>query len=109
MKTLLTAVITAALFSFSAAASAQTEPTKPAEPAKKDAKKAPPKKTTEKKTTEKKKPPAKKTEPVKVAPGTKAELGPGTYTTGPTTLRDKDGKVIPTSPDAYNIDSAKKK
>ncbi len=31
---------------------------------------------------------------------------PGTYSSGPSQLKDKDGKVIPTDPKAYPIDSA---
>jgi hypothetical protein len=31
-----------------------------------------------------------------------------TYSTGPTTLRDRDGNVIPNNPEAYNVDSARK-
>ncbi len=31
---------------------------------------------------------------------------PVTYSTGPKVLRDKDGNVIPTHPDAYPVDSA---
>ena len=40
--------------------------------------------------------------------GAPATLGPGTYSTGPTVLKDKDGKAIPTNPNAYPIDSARK-
>jgi hypothetical protein len=34
--------------------------------------------------------------------------GTATYATGPLTLRDKDGNIIPTNPDAYPIDSARR-
>ena len=36
--------------------------------------------------------------------------GPNTtsYTTGPLELRDRDGNVIPTDPNAYNVDSARR-
>ena len=34
---------------------------------------------------------------------------PNNYTTGPTVLRDKQGNVIPTTPDAYPVDSARRK
>jgi hypothetical protein len=33
---------------------------------------------------------------------------PETYSTGPTTLRDRDGNVIANNPEAYNVDSARK-
>ena len=68
------------------------KPKKPAEPAKGSAKKSAPKKPDAK---------AKKADP-KSAP----KQEPKVYTTGPRVLRDKDGNVIPTSPDAYNVDSA---
>ena len=42
--------------------------------------------------------------PPKDAPATRQ--APKVYTTGPTELRDKQGNVIPTNPDAYNVDSA---
>jgi hypothetical protein len=64
---------------------APAKPKKPAAPKKAPAKKAAPKKAD-----------AAKSEPKKAA----------VYTTGPGEVRDKDGKVIPTSPDAYNVDSA---
>ena len=35
-------------------------------------------------------------------------LGPGTYATGPMTIRDTQGNVIPTTPDAYPVDSARR-
>ena len=42
------------------------------------------------------------------APGATGERRPGsTYSTGPTTLRDKQGNVIPTNPEAYAVDSAR--
>lgn len=66
------------------------KPKKPAQPKKADAKKADPKKA------------AKKPDARAAAP----KQEPKVYTTGPRELRDKDGNVIPTSPDAYNVDSA---
>ena len=71
-------------------------PDKPKKPATKagDAKKA-----DAKKATPKKKPEAKKAD-------AQPKPEPKVYTTGPKELRDKDGNVIPTSPDAYNVDSA---
>ena len=72
-------------------------------PAKKPAKKPPPKKAAAKKADD------KAATPIKTVPGTEQRLGPGTYSTGPTVLRDKDGNIIPTDPNAYNVDSAKKK
>lgn len=76
-------------------------PRKPAEPAK-PKKPSPPAKSADEKKKKadaaKKKAGAKKAEPKKAQPKV--------YTTGPRELRDKDGNVIPTSPDAYNVDSA---
>ena len=87
----------------------KAEETKPAKPAKKPATK--PAKKPAKKVA--KKPPkevaAQPGQPLKTQPGTTQILGPGTYSTGPTTLRDKDGNVIPTDPKAYGVDSAVKK
>jgi hypothetical protein len=34
--------------------------------------------------------------------------GTATYATGPLTLRDKDGNIIPTNPDAYPVDSGRR-
>ena len=73
------------------------EPAKPQKPA--AAKKAEAKKTDAKKDTPRKKPDAKQ-------PEAKPRQEPKVYTTGPKEIRDKDGNVIPTSPDAYNVDSA---
>jgi hypothetical protein len=42
----------------------------------------------------------------KAAAKAPAKAPPKVYRTGPSELRDKDGKVIPTNPDAYNVDSA---
>lgn len=39
-------------------------------------------------------------------PGSTQVLGPGTYSTGPTVLRDKQGNVIPTNPEAYGVGPA---
>lgn len=42
------------------------------------------------------------------APGATMVLRQGsTYSTGPTTLRDRQGNVIPTNPEAYAVDSAR--
>lgn len=42
------------------------------------------------------------------APGATIELKQGsTYSTGPTTLRDRQGNVIPTNPEAYPVGSAR--
>ena len=59
-------------------------------------------------TEEAKKAPAKKA-PVKKPEPAKAEAPkqvPRTYSTGPAVLRDKEGNVIPTNPEAYPVDSA---
>jgi hypothetical protein len=93
--------------------SAQTpppEPTKPAPP-KVDAKKDIAKKDEAKKPAAKKPPPkpaaAKKPEPAKAPAPAKKPIEIKTMNTDkPLVLRDKDGNVIPTSPDAYNVDSA---
>jgi hypothetical protein len=34
--------------------------------------------------------------------------GTTTYASGPLILRDRDGNIIPTSPDAYPVDSARR-
>ena len=52
-----------------------------------------------------KKPEAKKTTPAQPAPAA-APQATKVYTTGPPTLRDKQGNVIPTNPEAYPVDSA---
>jgi hypothetical protein len=108
------AVLAALVASASTMALAQATPADPAAPAAESktpaaeskkpasAKKAPPKKTATK--------PAKKDTAPTAAPAKAAPKQPSkTYSTGPTTLRDKDGNVIPTSPEAYNVDSARKK
>ena len=95
-------------FACAAFAQAPADAPKPAAtPDKKEEKKAV-KKKLEKKPT-KPAPPKSPPKPVKAVPGTEQKLGPGTYSTGPTTLRDKDGNIIPTSPDAYDVSSATKK
>ena len=111
------AVIAAALVAGAAFAQSPPDPKKTAEgkpPAKSEAKaaKKPPPKKVEKKPGENdaKKAAAKPAQqPAKQIRGNEQKLGPGTYSTGPAVLRDKDGNVIPTSPDAYNVDSAIKK
>lgn len=95
------AIVALAIFAGVATAQSPAPEPKKAAAEKKDAKKAPPKK---KKSAAK---PAPKT-PQKIK-GKEQVLGPGTYTTGPAVIRDKDGNVIPTNPDAYNVDSAVKK
>lgn len=52
-----------------------------------------------------KKPRAKKATPSNPAPAATSQVTK-IYTTGPPTLRDKQGNVIPTSPEAYPVDSA---
>ena len=95
------------------AVSAQTPPPEPAKPAppKADAKKDIAKKDEAKKSAAKKPPPkpaaAKKPEPAKKPTPPKKPIEIKTLNTDkPLVLRDKDGNVIPTSPDAYNVDSA---
>ncbi len=104
------------------AALAQTPPLEPAKPAppRVDAKKADAKKVDAKKDAKKdeakkpaaKKPPAKpaapkKPDPARTAAPPKKPIEIKTMNTNkPLVLRDKDGNVIPTSPDAYNVDSA---
>jgi histone H1/5 len=107
----------------SLAVSAQTPPPEPPKPAppKVDAKKADAKKTDAKKVVAKKdeakkpaakKPPAKpavakKPAPAKTAAPPQKPVEIRTMNTDkPLVLRDKDGNIIPTSPDAYNVDSA---
>lgn len=70
------------------------------------AKKAPPKKA-----APAKKPVAAKAPARKPAPGATGDPNVRIYKAGDPnvpTLRDKDGKAIPTSPDAYDVSSAKK-
>ncbi len=110
----------------SLAVSAQTTPPEPVKPVPEAKPKAPPMKAaTPKADTKKvglkkaeakkpvaKKPPAKpaapkKPEPAKAAAPSKKPMEIKTMNTDkPLVLRDKDGNVIPTSPDAYNVDSA---
>lgn len=55
-----------------------------------------------------KKPATQRTPSPPAAPGATIELRQGsTYSTGPTTLRDKQGNVIPTNPEAYPVGSAR--
>ena len=79
-------------------------PPKKAEPAKKA---PPPKKPQDAKKAEPAKkaaPPAKKSEPAKPRSGVYKAGDPNTPK-----LYDKDGKVIPTTPEAYDVSSATKK
>jgi hypothetical protein len=66
------------------------------EPKKADSKKAQAKSAPAKKA-------AKKPQP---ASAQVPKQAPKTYSTGPTVLRDKEGNVIPTNPEAYPVDSA---
>lgn len=81
------------------------------EPKKDAAKKDAAKKDAAKKPAPKKAPTqqAKKAEPAAAPKAEAPKQVPKTYSTGPTVLRDKDGNVIPTSPDAYPVDSAQGK
>jgi len=82
---------------------------KKAEAKKPETKKAPPKKAEPKKAEPAKKPePAKKTEPLKKTNDPNVKVYKANDPNAPR-LRDKDGKVIPTSPDAYDVSSALKK
>ena len=83
-------------------AQAAEEPVK-ADPKKAEAKKAEPKKKTPPKKTE-----PKKAEPLKKTNDPNVKVYKANDPNAPQ-LRDKDGKVIPTSPDAYDISSALKK
>ena len=79
--------------------------TPPPDPPKAETKKSEPRKTEAKKTAKQapaKKPPAKKAAAKKPEPVL-------VNTDKPLVLRDKSGNVIPTTPDAFNVDSAKKK
>ena len=102
--------ILALLASVSLAVSAQMAPADPPKPAppKVDAKKVEAKKDEAKKPAVAKKPEApKKPEPAKAPAPPKKPIEIKTMNTDkPLVLRDKDGNVIPTSPDAYNVDSA---
>ena len=105
----LTTVIASALFACAAIpvfAQTAIEPDagKPGlvKPAAKPATKKPTKKAAKKVTA--KKPATQRTQPPPAAPGATIELKQGsTYSTGPTTLRDKQGNVIPTNPEAYPV------
>ena len=76
---------------------------KKAEAKKPETKKAPPKKAEPKKAE-----PAKKTEPLKKTNDPNVKVYKANDPNAPK-LRDKDGKEIPTSPDAYDVSSALKK
>jgi outer membrane biosynthesis protein TonB len=85
-----------------ATAGAQEQPKKKAA----DTKKADTKKKADAKKADAKKAEASKT--AKDAPKKATTVqAPGTVSTGPKELRDKDGNVIPTDPSAYPIDSAR--
>jgi hypothetical protein len=74
-----------------------------------DMEKVAPRKDEPKKPAPRKAPPAEAQKAEKTQPPAKAEKAKQvskTYSTGPTVLRDKDGNVIPTNPDAYPVDSA---
>lgn len=109
----LATVIAAALFAsttFPVFAQTAIEPDagKPSvvKPAPKPVAKKPTKKAAKKVTA--KKPAMQRTQSPPAAPGATLELKQGsTYSTGPTTLRDKQGNVIPTNPEAYPVDSAR--
>ena len=81
---------------------------KKAEAKKTEPKKAAPKKAEPKKTEAKKSEPPKKAEPPKKTNDPNVKVYKANDPNAPK-LRDKDGKVIPTSPDAYDISSALKK
>lgn len=89
-----------------ATAGAQEQPKKKAADTKKaDTKKADAKKADAKKADAKK---ADASKAPKDAPRKATTVqAPGTVSTGPKELRDKDGNVIPTDPSAYPIDSAR--
>jgi len=105
LRTLVVAVLAA----FLSVASAQTEPknadTKKAEAKKAEPKKAEPKKAEPKKAAPKKSAPAKapaKKPPQQVAPGVTRYSDPKDVPV----MRDAQGNVIPSSPDAYDVSSA---
>ena len=97
-----------------AQAQSTTAPSAPAKPTAASAPAAPAATDADKKAAAKKaakKAPAKdvatKDAPKKAEPATTTTAKAGTtLSTGPKELRDKDGKVIPTDPAAYPIDSA---
>ena len=100
----------------SAQATAQVSPA-PSPAVEDPARKAPDRKSMDKKAAEKKaaEKAAPPKAPPKAAPNPPAKAPPKAeapkqatkvYTTGPSVLRDKQGNVIPTNPDAYNVDSA---
>jgi hypothetical protein len=96
-------IVGAVLASATFAVAAQTPP---AEPPKKDEKKAVAKKPPPKAPVAKKAE-AKKTDAKKPAAAPKKPVEIKTMNTDkPLVLRDKEGNVIPTTPDAYNVDSA---
>ena len=102
-RTCLAAVLALALCAGAAAQTPPAPPEPPKAPEKASAPAKPKQPAEPKKADAKKKPAAKKAEPKK---STAPAAAPKVYTTGPKELRDKDGNVIPTSPDAYNVDSA---
>jgi hypothetical protein len=77
---------------------------KKADAKKADAKKAPPKKAPAK--SPPKDAPSKAAAPTTAPKKGDATAKTGTISTGPSELRDKQGNVIPTDPNAYPIDSA---
>lgn len=90
---------------FGASAQAPTQTTTPVEAKKPAAKKVDNTKKPDAKKPAAKKPDAKKAAPTKPAPAATPQVTK-IYTTGPPTLRDKQGNVIPTSPEAYPVHSA---
>jgi hypothetical protein len=107
-------LLAALVLGASLTAQAQTAPSAPTPPAPAAAPSAPPapagsttaddKKKAAPKKAATKTPPKKA--PAKDAKKTEAKAPSKTFTTGPSEVRDKQGNVIPTSPDAYPIDSA---
>ena len=81
---------------------------KKTEAKKTEPKKAAPKKAQPKKTEAKKAEPVKKAEPLQKTNDPNVKVYKANDPNAPR-LRDKDGKVIPTSPDAYDVSSALKK
>jgi hypothetical protein len=104
-------LLAASLPSLAQATTAPDEAQKAPAKAAKAAKKVEPPKTNatvKKKYVAQKKPPASKAAPAK-SPPTSANPNVTVLKSGqrsPVTLRDKDGNVIPTSPDAYDVSSA---
>ena len=105
MKSTLMAALVALSFGASAQAVTDAPPAKTEPPKKAAAKKAEPKKTEAKKTEVKKPAPPKKPPASKAPPApTKTTV----YKNDPNApiLRDKQGNVIPTDPNAYDVSSA---